>query len=181
MGENASQIEREIMAERSELGRNLEVLETKARDLADWHVHYRKHPAVFLGAAAALGVVLGALSHGRRDTSLGYVSYATPERPAKPRRSLTERMHGPKGRRLMESFDNASSALLAVGVAKAVEFLSSYLPGFSDEYRRSAEESGRGAQGGSYWPDQPVTRSTPSGGFESDPARSRWDAGQDDR
>lgn len=178
MGENASQIEREIMAERSELGRNLEVLETKARDLADWRVHYRNHAGVFLGVAAGAGVLLGIMSHGRRNGSFGYVSYATPERPPKPRRPLSERLNGPKSRQLMDTFDNAANALLAVGVAKAVDFLSSYLPGFSDEYRRSSEASGKGFSASS-WPDQPVTRS--AGGFDADPARNRWDTGQADR
>ena len=35
MGENTSQIEREIRAERTELGRNLRELESKARDMTD--------------------------------------------------------------------------------------------------------------------------------------------------
>jgi hypothetical protein len=170
VGENASQIEREIMAERNELGRNLEVLETRARNLADWRVQYRRHPGIFLGAAAGLGVILGLVSHGRSNGSLGYVSYATPERPLRPKRSLTDRLHGPKGRQLMETIDNAMSALLAVGATKAVDYLSNYLPGFSEEYRRSSEERGRGSRSGSM-----------PGGFASDAARDRWDSGQDDR
>jgi Protein of unknown function (DUF3618) len=36
MGESTSKIERDIAAERNELGRNLQLLETKARSLADW-------------------------------------------------------------------------------------------------------------------------------------------------
>ena len=85
MGENAGQIEREIMAERNELGRNLEVLQTKARDMADWRVHYRNHPGVFLGAAAGVGVLLGAMSRRPRE-EFGYVNYARtpPAAPARP-------------------------------------------------------------------------------------------------
>ena len=119
MGENAGQIEREIMAERNELGRNLEVLQTKARDMADWRVHYRNHPGVFLGAAAGVGVLLGAMSRRHREESFGYVNYArTPEpETVQPRRSLSERLNGPRGRKLMETWEHATEALMAVGTA----------------------------------------------------------------
>jgi hypothetical protein len=182
MGENASQIEREIIAERAELGRNLDTLETKARDLADWRVHYRNHPGVFLGAAVGAGVVLGALSHRRVHESFGYVNYAhPPERPEprEPRTPLASRFRGPKARRLVETWEHITDALLAVATAKAVDVVSDYLPGFGDEYRRHAEHGPRASN--AFWQDQPSAAGGSSrSGADARPARSGWEAGQDD-
>jgi hypothetical protein len=183
VGENASQIERQIVAERNELGRNLAVLETKARDLADWRRHYRNHPAMFLGAAAGVGLVLGAMSYGRRD-DFGYVDYArTPKpHPTKPRPSLGERLNGPKGRRLLDTLDHVTDALLAVGTAKAVDLISDYLPGFADEYQRSAEASAAPvATDSSLWQERSGGHGTTARGSAPDSRRDRWDSSQDDR
>lgn len=177
MGENAGQIEREIMAERNELGRNLEVLQTKARDMADWRVHYRNHPGVFLGAAAGVGVLLGAMSRRPRE-EFGYVNYArTPEpETARPRRSLSERLNGPRGRKLMETWEHATEALMAIGTAKLVDFVSNYVPGFSDEYRRHAP-GGMGSH--AVWQEQPAASGR--AGFETSSSRGAWDAEHDAR
>lgn len=179
MGENAGEIEREIIAERAELGRNLDVLETKARDLTDWRVHYRNHPGVFLGAAAGIGVVLGALSHSRAQESFGYINYAhPPERPEprEPRKPLAERLRGPKARRFVETWETVTGALLAVATAKAVDFVSDYLPGFGDEYRRHSSQPGRAS-----WPDEPAAAGVSSrSGAGPQTARATWDAGRDD-
>lgn len=178
MGENASQIEREIIAERAELGRNLDVLETKARDFTDWRTHYRNHPGTFLGAAVGVGVVLGALSHGRR-TSFGYVNYAHPPERREPRKPLAERFRGPKGRRLVESWGHLTDALLAVATAKAVDVVSNYLPGFSDEYRRQASEYGDPASR-AFWQEQPgAARSASRSSVDATPAQGSWDAARD--
>ncbi len=178
MGENASQIEREIMEERNELGRNLEVLETKARDMADWRVHYRNHPGVFLGAAAGMGLLLGALSHRRRE-EFGYVNYArTPEQhTARPRPSLSDRLNGPKGRQLMETWEHATEALMAIGTAKLVDFVSNYLPGFSEEYKRHTTHGGNGSN--VFWQEQPAAAGR--AGFETSSRTGAWDAEHDAR
>ena len=62
MGESTSQIERDIVAERNELGRNLQLLENKARSLADWRTYFRNHPFAMMGIALGGGVLLGALT-----------------------------------------------------------------------------------------------------------------------
>jgi hypothetical protein len=178
MGENASQIEREIIAERAALGRNLDVLETKARNFTDWRNHYRNRPGTVLGAAVGVGVVLGALSHGRGHKSFGYVSYAHPPEPREPRKPLAERFRGPKARRLFESWGHLTDALLAVATAKAVDVVSDYLPGLSDEYRRQAEHGDPASR--AFWQEQPgAARSASRSGVDAMSAHSSWDAGRD--
>ena len=179
MGENSSQIEREIMAGRAELGRNLDELETKARDLADWRVHYRNHPGIFLGAAAGVGIALGALSRGHAQESFGYVNYAhPPERPEPraPRKPFAAHFRGPKGRRLVETWEQVTEALLAVATAKAVDFVSDFLPGFGDEYRRHAQQPAN-----AFWQEQAASAggsSRPGAGPQA--SRATWDSARDD-
>jgi hypothetical protein len=174
MGENASQIEREISAERAELGRNLDALETKARDLTNWRVHYRNHPGLFLGAAVGVGVALGALSH-RSSNAFGYVSYAHPPERREPRRPLSERFRGPKARRLVDTWGHVTDALLAVATAKAVDVIAGYLPGFANEYQRRAEGDGYSSR--TFWQEG-------VGGIRSaeEPhsTRGAWDSGRTD-
>jgi hypothetical protein len=176
MGENASQIEREIVAERAALGRNLEVLETKARDLADWRVHYRNHPGIFLGAAAGVGLALGALSRGRSE-DFGYIDYAhPPERPEPraPRKPLAAHFRGPKGRRLVETWEHVTDALLAMATAKAVDVIADYLPGFGDEYRRHAQSRS------AFWQEQSAGTTASRSGVGSQPARATWETPRDE-
>ena len=129
MGANTDQIEREIRAERDELGRNLEDLEFKAKELTDWKAHYRNHSAVFLGAAAGLGVLLGAVmtSAPVRSTEAFRARSATP-------RAFNGR--SPKVEQLMATWGHISDALLGVATAKAVDAIAEYLPGFKDQYER---------------------------------------------
>ena len=124
MGPNTDQIEREIRAERDELGRNLQDLEFKAKELTDWQVHDRNHPGVFLGAAAGIGVILGAVMT-----------------PANGRAPLRPRLQGsPKVAQLMTTWEIVSDALLGLATAKVIDAVAEYLPGFKDEYER---QSGR--------------------------------------
>lgn len=130
MGANTDQIEREIRAERDELGRNLEDLELKAKELTNWKVHYRNHPGVFLGAAAGMGVLLGAV-----------MAPANGRAPLGPRL----RLHGsPKVAQLVSTWELVSDALLGLATAKAIDAIAEYLPGFKDEYERQSTRPRRG-------------------------------------
>jgi hypothetical protein len=137
VGENTSQIEHEIRAEREELGRNLEDLEEKARQLADWRVHYRRHPEVFLGVAFGAGLLLAALAgEGRADS----------EEPAEPRYvsprvPLRERSR--KAAQVAETWGHISDAFLGLATAKAVDYIADHLPGFRDHYDRQSGGSAR--------------------------------------
>jgi len=55
---NPEDIERQMAEMRSALQQDVRVLATEARTLADWRTHFRAHPWLFCGIAAALGFVL---------------------------------------------------------------------------------------------------------------------------
>jgi hypothetical protein len=137
MGESTSQIERDIMAERNELGRNLQLLENKARSLADWRTYFRTHPFAMMGLAVGGGVLLGALT---KNFAAGEASeydddhliepddshYAVPS----PFASSAERAK----RQFGDTWGHIADALLAVASAKAIEFVGQKVPGFREQF-----------------------------------------------
>ena len=137
MGESTSQIERDIVAERNELGRNLQLLENKARSLADWRTYFRNHPFAMMGIAVGGGVLLGALT---KNVAVSEASeydddhliepddshYAAPS-PFASSAARAKRQFG-------DTWDHIADALLAVASAKAIEFVGQKVPGFREQF-----------------------------------------------
>jgi hypothetical protein len=61
MGRTTDQIAGDIARTREHLRSNLEELETRVKDAADWRSQFRKRPAVMLAAAVVGGALLSAL------------------------------------------------------------------------------------------------------------------------
>lgn len=142
MGENTNQIEQEIRDKRDNLGRNLDELEDKARELADWRTHYRNHSAAFVGAAFGVGVVLGLASIPRRhhtaEPAAGF-DFDTSHDPYPARHAA--RRTGPSTaakavRQLGDTWEQIADALLRTASVKALEFVGELVPGFRDNVRR---------------------------------------------
>ena len=128
MGESTKQIEREIVAERHELGRNLNELEMKAHELGDWRTHYRNNPKVALGIAIAGGLVLGAMARRGRPSSFPDSTEAIARYP-RPQSRLS--------RHIEDTWLTISDALLGVAAAKVMAVVSNAVPGFSEQVNRS--------------------------------------------
>jgi hypothetical protein len=143
VGENTSQIEHEIVEERVELGRNLDELERRARDLANWRVHYRNHPAAFLGAAASAGVLIGMLSAGasspRAQRTVRLTGEAT---PPSPRPVSFSGQRNPKVAELVGTWQRISEALLGVAISKVIDVVSEAIPGFRHQYEARPSRAG---------------------------------------
>lgn len=129
MDTNTNQIEREIVAERHQLGRNLNELEIKAHELADWRTHYRRHPKVLLGLAIGGGLLAGALAgHGRSSR----------------RDSATARALRPQGRasrHIENTVSGVSDALLGAASAKVMAFVGNLVAGMNKPSNRSQPSS----------------------------------------
>src|SRR3954451_7323766 len=85
---NPEDIERQMAEMRSALQQDVRVLASEARTLADWRTHFRAHPWLFCGVAAALGVIL--VPRARKVYSV----FAPSDRPfvqAMPGRPTSER------------------------------------------------------------------------------------------
>jgi len=128
VGEDTNQIEREIVAERDRLGRNLNELETKTQQLGDWRTHYRNNPKLALGIALTGGLMLGAMA-GRGRLSRTDDPRETTDRVPRPQSRLS--------RQIEDTWLSLSGALLGVAAARVVEVVSSVIPGLRGETSRS--------------------------------------------
>src|SRR3954447_6450489 len=73
MDEKPDQIIGHIEAQRSELGRNLNELESRVRRSTDWRTYYERNPMLILGAAMGGGILLGTIVGGSdRGSSRSY-------------------------------------------------------------------------------------------------------------
>ena len=132
MGADTRRIEDEIRAERQQLDRNLHTLESKARELTDWRGHYRRHAGAALAIAFGLGVLLG--TGGRRGTA-SRRPMATPHTVRAGFNPLKIISDNPRARQQVdETWQNILETLVAMAAAKAVQWVSSLVPGFRDEY-----------------------------------------------
>jgi hypothetical protein len=61
MGETTDQIAGVIDQTREDLKSNLEELETRVKEVADWRSHFRKHPGSMVVAAVVGGALLSSL------------------------------------------------------------------------------------------------------------------------
>jgi len=127
VGESTEQIEREIMAERRQLGRNLSELEMKAHELGNWRTYYRRHPTLLVGLALGGGMALSVMA-GRRAGSRDYVRPATTDRVSAP--------VGRTRRQLQDTLETVSDVLLGLAAGKVMEFVGGIVPGFTDELHR---------------------------------------------
>jgi hypothetical protein len=67
MGQTTDQIASDIDETRQNLKSNLEELETRVKDAADWRAQFRKHPGAMVVAAFVGGVLLSSMI-GKRPT-----------------------------------------------------------------------------------------------------------------
>ena len=146
MGEDTRQIEREIRAERDDLGRNLQELQRQTRDLTDWRTHYRNHSGAVLAAAFGGGLIIGLLSapHGRQRFPSEVPR--TRFRPA-GLGALQALGDNPRARQQVgETWEQILDTLIGVASAKAIDVLGSYVPGFRHEFEsRHRPEAARSA------------------------------------
>ena len=145
MGENTSQIEREIRDRREDLGRNLNELEDKARELTDWRTHYRNHSGLFLSVAFSAGVVLGLstipaahrrerdVEHFEPDTSHDPFRTKHAAWPGRPAGSSTGTGTVARAmRQVGDTWTEITDALLRTASDRAVQFVSELIPGFRE-------------------------------------------------
>jgi len=134
MGQTVHQIEAHIDHTREQLGSNLQELERRVEAATDWQQYFRSRPAVFLGAAFAVGAVLGMMTH---DTGArrSFVSNDRPTEPRSPYPSSSDRV--------LDVWDIVKDAAISFAATRLTEYVDSLMPGFGEHYHRAEQESGR--------------------------------------
>jgi hypothetical protein len=153
VGEDTNLIERDIRLSRTDLGRNLDELGDRARELVSWRSQYRDHSRLFLGAAFGAGLVFGLAALQRRTVVqaayddrefdvLGAETYAVGAPMPTPKMNGRANGHanGHAGtgtvarakHELGETWGAIADGLVRTVSAKAVQALADLVPGFSE-------------------------------------------------
>jgi hypothetical protein len=177
MDEKPDQILGHIEAQRSELGRNLNELESRVRRGTDWKTYFDRNPMMMLGVALGGGLLLGSAvgnkrkhrgySSGRSSSrsssaALGFASAGTMSSGSASHTSSP--LMAQQRQQISETMEHVKAALIGFGIAKAKDFMCQAIPGFDQhlsdaEQKRASQqsqysgftgESGSGAQSGSW-------------------------------
>jgi hypothetical protein len=117
-----------IDASRADLRDNLRDLERKVEDVADWRYQFRQRPFVVLGAAVAVGAVVGAL--------------VGPDRSAPLRRTMAnEAKPGVAHDLVPQAWANLKAALIGVAAARLQDAIDELLPGFKHHYHAAEQRT----------------------------------------
>ena len=134
MAERPDQIARHIASARSELGDNLQELENKVRQEADWKTHFERNPMTLMGLAFGGGILLASMigSSNRRTVTVA------PEFHNGKSSTGSLRNAG-----ISDGWDTLKGAVLGLAGAKVRDALNQALPGFSEQYDKMERHNSR--------------------------------------
>ncbi len=138
MGEKSNQIERQIALERGELGQHLDELQSKVQEATDWRTHFQKRPMLMLGVALGGGLLCASFA-GRKSKSRRYYAPESGDGGA-PHRRGTELQKN----KALETFDTIKGAMIGVAANTFKDFLGQVIPGFGDQFQKTAQEKRTG-------------------------------------
>jgi hypothetical protein len=131
-------LEQDIRRERAGLARNLQELEDRARGVVDWRTHYHRHTGLILAATAAGAACAGLLVRGSGKSA----AFHREENLVTPRASLWSQLdpHGHASNYARDLAGDVIRALIGVAGTAAVGMVSTWVPGFGDEYAARRNE-----------------------------------------
>lgn len=129
MDEGTNKIEQHLVTEREELGRNLDEMEARVKDMTDPKVYFDKHTGWVLGSAVAAGFIL-AVAVGKANAK---------PKESEPGRHQRDRagspMFGPtRVNRFAETVETIFDGLVGVASGKLHSFIENAVPGFQKQY-----------------------------------------------
>jgi hypothetical protein len=122
MAERPDQIERHIESTRNELGNNLQELQHKVKQAADWKTYYERNPMMMVGLAFGGGVLLSGFLGGKTGS------------PGQRDRIRSER--GPDRSQVNQMLETLKGALIGVTATKLRTVLDQVIPGFNEQYQK---------------------------------------------
>jgi len=194
MDERPDQIIGHIEAQRDQLGRNLNELETRVRQSTDWRTYYDRNPMLMMGAALGGGLLVGSMvgsksrKSGSYSKSRGRSSYSSSamglssagvgaaagsawSQPSSSSssgyRPQSSHATSQQWNQVSQTMEHIKGALIAFGMAKAKEFLGQAIPGI-DQHLSEAEkkhQSQSHSDPGQQGSTSPAERFADSGAF----------------
>lgn len=134
MGEKSDQIERVIESERSQLGSNLNELQSRVEEATDWRTQFQKRPLLLMGVALGGGFMLASLTRSRSRRRRYYPEEPSPE-PYQHRRGTELQKN-----KALETFDTIKGAMIGVAANTFKDWLGEAIPGFREQYQKTASE-----------------------------------------
>ena len=134
MGEKSNQIEREIQAERGQLGQNLNDLQSKVQEVTDWRVQFQKRPMLMMGVAVGGGLLLASMT-GRRTKRERYYAQDRENRGHEQQRGTELQKN-----KALETFDTIKGAMIGVVANTFQDFLGRTIPGFREQYLKTTQD-----------------------------------------
>jgi hypothetical protein len=135
MGEKSNQIEQQIVAERGELGQNLNELQSRVEEATDWRVQFQKRPMLMMGVAVGGGLLLASLT-GRRSRSRRHYGEERSSVGYEHRRGTELQKH-----KALETFDTIKGAMIGVAANTFKDLLGQLVPGFHEQFQKTAQEN----------------------------------------
>lgn len=136
MVERSDQIEKHIASARNELGSNLQELEYKVKQAADWRTYFDRNPLMLMGLALGGGVLVGSII-GASNRGAGFVTGEYQN--GKQSRGGIHNAH------FADSWGTLKGALIGLAGAKVRSVLDEALPGFSEHYDKMEREKSASA------------------------------------
>jgi hypothetical protein len=144
MGEGSSQIERRIAAERGQLGRNLNELQSRVEEATDWRVQFQKRPLAMMGIALGGGLLLASVTRRRSRSTRPY--QANGSDVGREHRRGTELQKT----KALETFDTIKGAIIGVAANTFKDLFAQLIPGFHEQFEKTArDKNAAGLSGGS--------------------------------
>ncbi len=151
MGEKSDQIERQIQAERGQLGHNLNELQSKVGEVTDWRAQFQKRPMLMMGVAVGGGLLLASIT-GRKS------------KPARHRAEdwaaagqAHQRGTELQKNKALETFDTIKGAMIGLAANTFQDFLGQILPGFKEQLQTTAQQKRTSISSAAPNPIRPAT------------------------
>jgi hypothetical protein len=151
MGEKSNQIERQIQTERGELGQHLNELQSKVQEVTDWRAQFQKRPMLIMGVAVGGGLLLASLT-GRRSKSTRHLPENGSDVASGHRRGTELQKN-----KALEAFDTIKGAMIAVTANTFQDFLGQIIPGFKEQFQKTAQEKSAPGMSPASSPGTPAT------------------------
>jgi len=134
MDEKSNQIERQIAAERGQLGQNLNELQSRVEEATDWRLQFQKRPMLMMGAALGGGLLLASVA-GRQSRSRRYYPEHRPNTEHEHRQGTELQKN-----KALETFDTIKGAMIGVAANTFKDLLGQLIPGFHEQFQKTAQE-----------------------------------------